>query len=118
GGGIWIPGNALERAAGIEDSAAEAKTYVQHMVGQNLREEMLDAYLDNAPRMVDFVTQHTPLAFRLGLGQPDWGPDLPGARTDGRLLGPEAFDGRRLGPYFSQLRPAREEFNAPGGFMI
>src|SRR5271170_4066027 len=72
GGGIWIPGNALERAAGIEDSAAEAKTYVQHMVGQNLREEMLDAYLDNAPRMVDFVTQHTPLTFRLGLGQPDW----------------------------------------------
>ena len=46
----------------------------------------------------------------------------PGFRIErarfGRLLSPKEYDGKKLGPYFARLRVPREEFNAPGGFMI
>ena len=32
GGGVWIPGNRYARAAGAEDSAAKAKTYLRQLL--------------------------------------------------------------------------------------
>jgi predicted oxidoreductase len=48
----------------------------------------------------------------------DWYPDVPGATHAGRLLSPTEYDGKKLGKYFPLLKTPREEFNAPGGFMI
>jgi hypothetical protein len=68
--------------------------------------------------MVDFLHRATAVEFSLSPYTPDWGPDLPGAKIDGRLLGPKIFDGMRLGPLLPKLRPPVREFNAPGGLMI
>src|SRR3546814_9355526 len=54
----------------------------------------------------------------MSLPSSDWYPELPGAKHYGRVLSPREYDGKKLGSYFPQLTPGREEFNAPGGFMI
>jgi glycine/D-amino acid oxidase-like deaminating enzyme len=118
GGGIWVPGNRLAAEAGLDDDAAQATQYVEAVVGPSLRTDLLAAFLEAAPKMVDFLQSQTAVQFIVQRGFPDWHPGTPGFKADGRLLSPIEFDGRSLGPYFAQLRPALTEFNAPGGMMI
>jgi succinate dehydrogenase/fumarate reductase flavoprotein subunit len=118
GGGIWVPCNSLQTAAGLHDSKELAKTYVQSVIGTTVREDLLDAFLEAAPAMVDFLQYNTSVEFVLHDGFPDWYQDLPGATTSGRLLAPAAFDGRELGTYLQQLREPLHEFNAPAGLMV
>ena len=55
GGGIWAPCNSLARDAGIEDSREMARRYVQESVGPALRNDLLEAFLDNVADKVDFL---------------------------------------------------------------
>ena len=55
GGGIWIPGNSQAAAAGISDSPAAAKTYIHQLVGDIVRTDLVDAFVDNAGKVVDFI---------------------------------------------------------------
>jgi len=48
----------------------------------------------------------------------DYHPDEPGACRGGRSLGPEIFDGRRLGSVFPKLRAPIKTMMAFGGMMI
>jgi len=118
GGGIWIPGNPQSVRAGILDSRSDAQSYVWQLVGAELRRDLLEAFLDAGPAMVAFLEAESEVRYELGEPMPDWHPEIPGARDQGRLLYPVAYDGRRLGADFALLRPPRPEFNAPGGFMI
>ena len=118
GGGLWIPNTALAKAAGFKDSEAEAALFLKGRVGQDLREDLTHAFLAAGPQMVDFLQQSTEVQFALSPYSPDWGPDLAGAKLDGRLIGPKEYDGRRLGKRLGQLRPPIRTFNAPGGLMI
>lgn len=118
GGGIWVPGNSLSKATGIEDTPELAKQYVQESVGETVRLDLLDVFLDAAPKMVDYLQEKTQVQFSVQQGFPDWHPEATGFSPSGRLLCPQNFDGKVLGSYFTKLRPAMSEFNAPGGFMI
>lgn len=118
GGGTWIPANSLAREQGISDSIDEARSYVEKVVGPNVRKDVLDAFLENAPAMLDFMRGNTEVDFWVAPFSPDYHPDEPGAAMDGRLLTPTAYDGKKLGQYFERLRPPLPEFNAPGGMMI
>ncbi|MBR9909333.1 MAG: FAD-dependent oxidoreductase [Gammaproteobacteria bacterium] len=118
GGGIWVPCNALELAAGHDDSLAQARAYIKEVIGPTLREDLLDAFLEAAPAMVDFLQQKTAVQFSLHEGFPDWYQEAPGATTSGRLLAPMEFNGLELGAYFQRLREPLTEFNAPAGMMI
>lgn len=118
GGGIWVPCNSLARDAGLADDPEEAFKYVQEVVGPTLRSDLLQAFLEAAPRMVDYLQTHTSTRFAVQRGFADWHPQVDGFRADGRLLSPVEYDGRELGEYFVQLRPPLSEFNAPGGMML
>ncbi|WP_028079141.1 FAD-dependent oxidoreductase [Solimonas soli] len=118
GGGCWVPANHLMLAAGLHDDAARATRYVQQVVGDALRGHLLDRFLRYAPQMLLWFEQHTQLRFELTGAMPDYHSELEGAAAQGRLLVPQEFDGRRLGARFAQLRPALQEFNAPGGMMV
>lgn len=118
GGGIWVPCSRLASIAGVADDAEAAAQYVQAVVGPSLRTDLLAAFLDAAPKMVDFLQAHTAAQFVVQRGFADWHPGLPGFRADGRLLSPLEFDGRLLGADFDRLRPPLREFNAPGGMML
>ncbi|MEA3180435.1 MAG: hypothetical protein QOI59_3958 [Gammaproteobacteria bacterium] len=116
GGGIWIPNSML--AADVADSPQAAREYVLRAIGSTARPELIDAYLSKGPQMVRWLAEKTQVQFSLSPPSSDWYPQVEGATHFGRLLSPREYDGKALGDYFSQLRPAREEFNAPGGFMI
>ena len=118
GGGIWVPNSPQAIAAGIVDPPAEVRQYVLDVIGHTARPELIDAYLAAGPTMVRWLAENTPVDFLLSPETSDWYPEIRGATRFGRLLSPREYDGRQLGEWFVQLRPAREEFNAPGGFMI
>lgn len=117
GGGTWVPANSLARKAGLPDTVEEARRYVQH-VTPNVRRNLLDAFLEASPAMLDFLMEETEVDFAVAPFSPDYNPDLEGASQDGRMLSPVAYDGRRLGAYFDLLRTPLAEFNAPMGMMI
>lgn len=118
GGGVWIPGNLHAVAAGIVDPVPVARQYVLDAVGDGVRPELVDAYLDNGPAMIEFLAAKTQVSFVNAPPSWDWYPEIPGARDTGRLLAVREYDGKKLGKTFADLTPARTEFNAPGGFMI
>jgi succinate dehydrogenase/fumarate reductase flavoprotein subunit len=118
GGGIWIPNNPQARAAGIVDPPERVRQYVLEVIGKTARPELIDAYLATGPAMIRWLAENTSVEFLLSPETSDWYPEIPGASRFGRLLSPKEYDGKKLGEFFAQLRPAREEFNAPGGFMI
>lgn len=118
GGGIWVPESPQARAAGVTDSRAVARQYILDVIGPTAEPDLIDAYLDNGPEMVEWLERHSAVRFLLSPPSSDWYPEVAGAVDHGRLLSPEEFDGKKLGAHFADLRPAREEFNAPGGFMI
>jgi succinate dehydrogenase/fumarate reductase flavoprotein subunit len=118
GGGIWIPNNPQARAAGIVDPPEQVRQYVLEVIGKTARPELIDAYLATGPAMIRWLAENTSVEFLLSPETSDWYPEIPGASRFGRLLSPREYDGKKLGEFFAQLRPARQEFNAPGGFMI
>ncbi|WP_296255169.1 MULTISPECIES: FAD-dependent oxidoreductase [unclassified Pseudomonas] len=118
GGGIWVPCNRLAAEAGLEDDPQLALQYAEAVVGPTVRKDLLRAFIDAAPRMVDYLHAHTQVQFAVQRGFADWHPQLQGASSEGRLLCPVEFDGRELGDWFALLRPPLKEFNAPGGMMF
>lgn len=118
GGGIWIPGNHHQIAAGIPEPAGAARTYIATLVGEGLNTDALDAYLQAGPEMVRFLEDQTEVAFALADHSPDWHPEIEGASKDGRLLRPLEYRTQKLNGYVDQLRLPRSEFNAPVGFMV
>jgi len=118
GGGIWVPCNSLEQEAGIEDSRDLAMRYIKESVGPTVREDLLEVFLQQAPKMVDFLRKHTAVEFVLQEGFPDWHPEISGFCSGGRLLTPVDYRGTELEDDFGRLRPPLSEFNAPGGMMI
>jgi succinate dehydrogenase/fumarate reductase flavoprotein subunit len=118
GGGIWIPANSVAAAAGYSDTPEAAKTYISQLVGEIVRTDLLDAFVDNASKVLDFMQANSLASFDLHHNEPDYYQELDGAVMEGRLLSPADYDGRLLGDYLSLLRPPLKEFNAPMGFMV
>lgn len=114
GGWMWVPCNPLAAAAGMEDSKADARRYLQHEAGNHFNADTVDAFLDNAPKMVEFFQKNTALQFDLGPQFSDYHPDSPGARTGGRSIVASAFDARALGPEVKRLRQPLDELTFVG----
>ena len=117
-GVIWIPANSLQRAAGIANSREAALTYLTHHVGNRLDRAKAEAFLDNAPAMVDLFQREDLVSYSLAPTWADYHPDEPGASQGGRSLVPEEYDGRKLGTWFEKLRPALKTMIPLGGMMV
>lgn len=118
GGGCWVPCNSLMSEVKVEDSRADAEAYIRAAVGDYLREDLLGAFLENAPRMIDWMLANTEVRFAPRTPFPDAQMNLPGARVGGRSLASVEYDGRRLGSWLSRLEPPFRSFNAPLGMML
>jgi len=105
GGGIWIPCNDQMPAAGFSDSEAEALTYLKALIGSDVPQAKLEAYVRNAREMVRHMAQFD-VRFRVVPRYPDYYPDKPGGKDGARSMQPAVVDGRELGEEFFRLRPA------------
>ena len=97
GGGIWIPGSDQARAAGFEDNLDDAFTYIRALSAENVPDENIRAYVDNAAAMLRWVTANTPVVYT-AQPYPDYHAENPGGSITGyRTHLPELLDGTILG---------------------
>jgi len=104
GGAIWIPNNDQMKAAGVEDSPEEALTYLRACVKGEVSEERLQAFVDNAPRLVRYLNQSTRVRYAPNAHYADYYPGVPGAKPGARTMDIEKFDAAELGDEFANLR--------------
>lgn len=103
GGGAWIPANHYQPQLGFSDDLAQARTYLQAVLGNFFNAERVDAYINTANEMLEFLETNT--AVRLSVSDiPDYEPSLPGW-NQGRCLLTADFDGNELGDDFDRVRP-------------
>jgi 3-oxosteroid 1-dehydrogenase len=103
GAGIWVRNNEVLQAAGVVDTPAQAATYLDAVVGDEVSAERKAAYLAQGPAMISFILKHTPLKFRFMAGYSDYFPELPGGLAGGASIEPELFNGRLLGSELARL---------------
>jgi len=106
GGALWFPGNHLAAAAGVEDSPAEALSYLRATApeGWNETEDGLwQAFSENAPEAFAFLSRNTNLSFAF-TDEADVHMDAPGAKQFGRMLSPLPISRWRLGLTGFRLR--------------
>jgi 3-oxosteroid 1-dehydrogenase len=103
GGGIWAPGNAVLRRAGVADTPEDARAYLASVAGDDVPAELRNALLEHCPAMLDLVLAMTPLRLAWVPGYADYYPEAPGGRACGRSIEPVPLDGRVLGPELSRL---------------
>lgn len=100
GGGMWIPNNPLMLKAGTHDSYEDAKKYMDRTIGEvgpASTPARRETYLREGPKMIEWL-QKLGFRFHYGKGYADYYPELPGGSPTGRLVEPEPFDLKKLGP--------------------
>ncbi|MBM3673121.1 MAG: FAD-dependent oxidoreductase [Actinobacteria bacterium] len=83
GGGVWLPGNHVMAAAGIEDDREDALTYIRRVTaGSEPDPELLEVFVDTAPEVLRYLEDHTPLRTHIS-PLPDyyWPWGIPGHRA-------------------------------------
>jgi succinate dehydrogenase/fumarate reductase flavoprotein subunit len=108
GGILWIPCNPHQASSGVEDRIDLARNYIRHEAGNLYDPERVEAYLQNAPAMIEFFERETEVKFELS-GHADYHQGVPGALAFGRALRPVDYDGRKLGKNYFALRPPARE---------
>ena len=117
GGAIWIPGTRFQ-SRDVPESRDDVLTYLRPFLKNHGNPQMLEAFLDEGPKAIDFLEANTALRFQSRPLAPDYRSELPGAARSGRTIDVAPFDGRLLGNAFSWIRPPRREFTAFGGMMV
>lgn len=118
GGAMWVPENPHAAKAGHADTREAAMTYLEAVLGNRLRPDLMRAFLDNGPEMIRFFERETALKFEARAYSPDYQPEQPGASRGGRTIDPAPYDGNELGADFALLRPPLKEFTVLGGMMV
>jgi 3-oxosteroid 1-dehydrogenase len=106
GGVLWLPDNAVSRAAGVPDSRADALQYFDSVVGHDrpsTSPARVNAFLDGIAPMVDFL-EGQGIRFRHCEGYSDYYDDRPGGKPRGRSIETALFDTTQLGPWENRLR--------------
>lgn len=118
GGAVWIPGNHHSEVAGHPDTPEAAMAYLEAELGNRLNRPVVEAFLQEGPRMVKFLEENSAVEFAARTFGPDYHPDLEGGTLGGRVMDPLDFDGRELGVNFNALRFPIPEFTVLGGMMV
>ncbi|MGW5575087.1 FAD-binding protein [Nocardia thailandica] len=116
GGGIWVPNNPTLLREGLGDSRADVRAYLDAVVGDRVPSANLDRFIDEGPRMLEFLETSPHLRFQWCTGYSDYHPEAPGGRPNGRSIEPLPVDLRQLGADEDLLRPAA--LATPPGLFI
>jgi 3-oxosteroid 1-dehydrogenase len=96
GGVMWLPANGLGG-----DTREEALRYLHAAIREPVREDRLEAFVDNSAKMLEFLRG---LGIKFEVAPwPDYFPELEGARSDRAVIFP-LYDGRKLGDNFPLMR--------------
>ena len=106
GGHVWIPNNPHMAEIGAADSLEDAMAYLTSLGRGNVDESLIRAFVDNGPRMAEYVEKYGGLEFFAVPGLPDYYPNNPGGRPGGgRTMGTKLFAFDSLGPWKDRVEP-------------
>ena len=109
GGVIWVADNPRQRAAGLTDSRAEALAYFRSLDHGDLRDDVLEAFVDTGPEALGFLEDIDALRVSLLAGYPDYYLDRPGAKPEGgRALDHDLFALGELGKWATRIYAIEE----------
>ena len=109
GGVIWVADNPRQRAAGMADSREEALAYFRALDQGDLRDDVLEAFVDIGPEALAFLEQIDALRVSLLAGYPDYYLDRPGAKPEGgRALDHDLFGLGELGDWAARIYAIEE----------
>lgn len=98
GGGLWVPGAPAQRRGGYAPDPEETVAYLRHLTHGDVPDERIRAYVDSAPRMLEFLEQLGPhMQFVWKPGYPDYFPEAPGGSARGSVINIPQIDRRELG---------------------
>lgn len=103
GGVLWIPGNGRAKQDPRE-SRERAREYLKAETGNFFQDDMIEAFLDTGPAMLDWFERETTVRFVPTL-YPDYHPTEPGGVDIGRSVLAAPFDSSALGDELKRLRP-------------
>lgn len=118
GGAIWVPGNDQAAAKGLDSSLTTARRYLHSLIGERLRADVVEAYLNRGAEALRFLEKETELKFRVRDFSPDYHSDVEGSSDGGRTLEVVEFDGSKLGKRFVELRRPPDGMLLFGGMMV
>jgi len=104
GGVLWVPLNQHGRKQNPADTVQAVRTYMMAETGQFYDEAAVSAFIEQGPRMVDFLERETAMQFVPTL-YPDYHPDVAGGAPVGRSILAAPFDIRGLGADMARLKP-------------
>ena len=103
GGGIWIPCNHLMEGVGQSDTREAAMTYMKACIGDEVSEDRMAAFVDNAPKMLKFMEDKSHVKY-ITTPYSDYFPDKPGGKDGWRTLDPVPMNAAKLGDELVNLR--------------
>lgn len=108
GGGIWLPNNPVSDTA-LDDDPEQVRRYLDAVIGDGGDAELRDAFLTSAPAVLGALGDGSEPAFEWR-PFPDYFPELPGARPEGRAVFPLDVTAAEVGPEVAALvRPPLPE---------
>lgn len=96
GGGMWIPNNFVMKEQGYEDNREDAFKYMMDITTGQSTEELINAYIDNAPKLIEWLRDKYNFTWVLGSSMFNDYYQRPGYRPFGRTVYP-AIDGKSAG---------------------
>lgn len=104
GAGIWIPASDQAAEAGFHDNVDDAFKYVRALSADNVPDENIRAYVENAAKMLRWMGANTAIDYH-AFPYPDYHAENPGGSPTGyRTHMPLPIDGRALGDDVRTLR--------------
>jgi 3-oxosteroid 1-dehydrogenase len=104
GAGLWFPGSAPIRRAGVEDSVENARTYLRDVVDDSSRERLQDAYLHAGVQLIDELEKNPWFQSFVHGPVPDYYSSRPGASPYGRTIFPPEIAAADLGDHARIVR--------------
>ncbi|MFC9978456.1 FAD-dependent oxidoreductase [Gordonia sp. NPDC127522] len=104
GGGLWLPGNAVQARGGVEDSPADGLRYLRATVGDRTPVELHEAFIETGPELVAFLEKDPALEFET-MAFPDYFEEPGRNKPVGRSICPSPIPGAVLGDRLELIRP-------------
>ena len=109
GGMIWIPGNHHMVNQKIYDSRETALEYLNSLSHGRMRTDLLEAYVDVGPTMVQWFEDNSEVTFEIVESFPDYHPENPGGnQIGGRSLECPLFPFDELGEWADRISQSRQ----------
>ncbi|MFI1927968.1 FAD-binding protein [Streptomyces sp. NPDC020377] len=92
GAGLWFPGSAPLKRAGLADDIENVRAYLRDIVADPSREALQDAYLTAGPRLIDELEKNPWFRSFIHGPVPDYFTSAPGASSTGHTIFPPPLE--------------------------